>query len=116
MTVPSPQQQLAAFIAKYDPKVARTAAAALVTLRNFLPGAIELVYDNDNALAIGFGPSERNSEAIFSPALWPRRVTLFFFTARACPIREVCCKAAVVWRVTSCSSRRRSPFRPGASW
>ncbi|MGH9503541.1 MAG: hypothetical protein ACRD20_11890 [Terriglobales bacterium] len=43
-----------------------------------MPGATRLVYDNYNALAIGFGPSEKASEAIFSIALYPRYVTLFF--------------------------------------
>ena len=47
-------------------------------MRKRLPGAVELVYDNYNALAIGFGPSERASEVIFSIALYPRWVTLFF--------------------------------------
>src|SRR5262245_51634148 len=47
-------------------------------MRARLPGAVELVYDNYNALAIGFGPSDRASEAIFSIALYPRWVSLFF--------------------------------------
>ena len=47
-------------------------------MRELLPVATELVYDNYNALAIGFGPSEKASEAIFSLAVYPRWVTLFF--------------------------------------
>jgi len=47
-------------------------------MRKRLPGAIELVYDNYNALAIGFGPNERSSDAIFSIAVFPRWVSLFF--------------------------------------
>jgi len=47
-------------------------------MRARLPGAIELVYDNYNALAIGFSPTDRTSEAIFSIALFPRWVSLFF--------------------------------------
>ena len=47
-------------------------------MRALLPGAVELVYDNYNALAIGFGPNERTSEAIFSIAVYPRWVSLFF--------------------------------------
>ncbi|MGA7411558.1 MAG: DUF1801 domain-containing protein [Bryobacteraceae bacterium] len=47
-------------------------------MRKRLPGAVELVYDNYNALAIGFGPSEKASEAIFSIAVFPRWVSLFF--------------------------------------
>jgi hypothetical protein len=47
-------------------------------MRERLPGAIELVYDNYNALAIGYGPTERASEAIFSIAVYPRSVGLCF--------------------------------------
>ena len=47
-------------------------------MRARLPGAQELVYDNYNALAVGFGPTDRVSEVIFSIALYPRWVSLFF--------------------------------------
>lgn len=47
-------------------------------MRKRLPGAVELVYDNYNALAIGFGPTERASDAIFSIAVYPKWVSLFF--------------------------------------
>ena len=43
------------------------------------------VYDNYNALAIGFSPSERSSEAIFSIVLYPRYVTLFFLQGKNVP-------------------------------
>lgn len=52
-------------------------------MRARLPGAQELVYDNYNALAIGFSPSERTSEAVFSIALFPRWVSLFFLQSGA---------------------------------
>jgi len=81
----SPQQQLAAFIARYDPAIGALARAALARLRKRLPGAVELVYDNYNALAIGFGPSERASEAILSIALYPRWVSLFFLPGATLP-------------------------------
>ena len=74
----TPARQWAAFLAKYDPEVAAVATAALPRLRKAIPGAIELVYDNYNALVVGFGPSERASEAVVSIALYPRWVTLFF--------------------------------------
>jgi hypothetical protein len=75
---PSPQKQLAGFMAKYTPEVAATATAILKRMRELLPGAIELVYDNYNALVIGFGPTERPSEAVFSIVLNPRYVCLCF--------------------------------------
>jgi hypothetical protein len=78
MTPPTPQQQLDAFLAKFAPEVAATARRAVSEMRKLLPGATQLVYDNYNALAIGFGPSDRASEAIFSIAVFPRWVSLFF--------------------------------------
>jgi hypothetical protein len=74
----TPTQELAGFLAKYDPAVATTARAALARLRKRLPGATEIVYDNYNALAVGFGPGDRASEAILSIAVYPRWVSLFF--------------------------------------
>ena len=82
---PSAAKRLAAFIARYDPAIGALARAALARLRKRLPGAVELVYDNYNALAIGFGPSERASEAILSIALYPRWVSLFFLQGATLP-------------------------------
>jgi hypothetical protein len=70
------QAQLESFLAKYDPDVAAFARRALTKMRKLVPGAIEMVYDNYNWLVIGFGPTERPSEAIFSLVLPPGRVTL----------------------------------------
>jgi hypothetical protein len=81
----TPARQLAAFLAKFEPRVAAAARAALSRLRKRLPGAIEIVYDNYNALAIGFGPSDRASEAIFSIAVYPRWVSLFFLQGARLP-------------------------------
>ena len=74
----SAEQQVRGFLAKFDPSVARVAKAARTKMRRLLPGAIELVYDNYNALAIGFSPTERASDVIVSIALYPRWVSLFF--------------------------------------
>lgn len=70
--------QLDAFMAKLTPEIATHARATLREMRKLYPTALELVYDNYNALAIGFAPSERASEAIFSIALYPKWVSLFF--------------------------------------
>jgi hypothetical protein len=78
----SPEAQLEGFLAKYTPEIAGLAKAALAKMRKRLPGAVEMVYDNYNALAIGFCPGERASEAIFSIALYPRWATLFFLQGK----------------------------------
>jgi hypothetical protein len=81
----SPESQLEDFIAKYNPEIGELAQEVLAKMRKRLPGALALVYDNYNALAIGFGPSERASEAIFSIALFPRWVSLFFLQGAGLP-------------------------------
>jgi hypothetical protein len=81
----SPEGQLDAFLDRYSPPVAALARACLKKMRARLPGTVQLVYDNYNALVIGFGPSERASEAIFSIALYPRWVTLFFLRGAGLP-------------------------------
>ena len=81
----SPEAQLDTFLDKYTPAIAAQARAILARMRERLPGAVQIVYDNYNALAIGFGPSERASEAIFSIALYPRWVTLFFLQGVGLP-------------------------------
>lgn len=43
-----------------------------------MPGAVEFVYDNYNALVLGFGGTDRPSDAIFSVVLYPKCVNLGF--------------------------------------
>ena len=74
----TPAAQLKSFLAKYSPEVAAVARDALAAMRRLVPGATELVYDNYNALAIGFGATDRSSDAVFSIAVYPRWVSLFF--------------------------------------
>jgi hypothetical protein len=79
------ERDLQAFIDRFTPEIATLARACLQTMRTRLPSAVQLVYDNYNALAIGFGPSGRASDAIFSIVLYPRWVTLFFLQGAGLP-------------------------------
>lgn len=81
----SPEAQLRGFIAKYDPEIRARAEASLKKMRARLPGAVEVVYDNYNALAIAFGPTERRTDFIFSITLYPRWVSLFFTAGASLP-------------------------------
>ena len=85
MKQPSPARQVAGFIAKFDPRIARIARAARAALRRRWPTAVELVYDNYNALAIGWGPNERASEAFVSIAVYATGVSLYFVQGRKLP-------------------------------
>jgi hypothetical protein len=79
----TPNQQLDSFLTKYTPAVVKTAKAAFAWMRKRIPCATVLVYDNYNALVMGFGLSERASEAVLSIALYPKWVTLFFLKGTA---------------------------------
>jgi hypothetical protein len=79
----SPEEQLDAFIARFTPVIAADAHAVLDRMRRRLTGAIELVYDNFNALVVGFCPSERASEAPLSIVVNPRRISLCFLQGAA---------------------------------
>jgi hypothetical protein len=80
-----PELQLQSMIDHYSHDIALQARKALEILQRRLPGATRMVYDNYNALVVGFGPNARASEAIFSVALYPRWVTLFFLQGAHLP-------------------------------
>ncbi len=84
----TPRQQLVKFLAKYEPSVAAMAKKALGKMRRLVPGANEMVYDNYNALVIGFVPGERPSEVVFSIALYPSYANLFFAQGKLLPDPE----------------------------
>jgi hypothetical protein len=84
----SPGKQLAGLIARFDPAIATLVRAARAAVRQRLPTATELVYDNYNALAIGFGATERASDAILSLAVYPKGVNLYFIYGATLPDPE----------------------------
>lgn len=75
----SAQKQLSAFIARFDPKIAKLARAAIASQRKAYPHANVLVYDNFNALVVGFSQSEKSSAVIFSIAIYAKWINLFFW-------------------------------------
>ena len=79
------QRQLDGFIEKFTPEVAALTRALYTRMKARIPGATILVYDNYNALAIGFGRSEKASEALISLAVMPRWVTLCFLWGKGLP-------------------------------
>ena len=74
----SPARQLNTFIGRFDPAIRKIVREARAKLRRRLPAAIEMVYDNYNALAIGFASSERAADVIVSLAVYARGVNLYF--------------------------------------
>jgi hypothetical protein len=86
----SAEEQLDRFLDAYTPEIAELGRKVLGKLRKRLPYAKELVYDNYNALAIGFAPGERASEGIFSIAIYPKHINFFFLQVRNFPILTDC--------------------------
>jgi hypothetical protein len=81
----SSAKQLASFLGRFRPEIATLARAARAKLRKRLPGAVEMVYDNYNALVIGFSPTERPSDAILSIVIFPKRVSICFIQGKHLP-------------------------------
>jgi len=81
----SPAKQLTLFLSRFSPDIVKLAKAARAKLRKRLPGAIEMVYDNYNALVIGFSPTERPSDAILSIVIWPKKVSICFIQGKHLP-------------------------------
>ena len=76
--MPDAQKQLREFIAKFEPRHQALIRALRKAMRARMPGAYELVYDNYNFFVIGYSPTERPSDAIFSIAAGAGGVNLFF--------------------------------------
>lgn len=71
-------EQLDEFVARFVPKIGEQAKAAIADLRSRYPTANLLVYDNYNALAVGFAADQKRGGIIFSVTLYPKWVSLFF--------------------------------------
>ncbi len=81
----SPARQLAGFIAKLEPGVAKILRAARSALRRQFPAAHELVYDNYNFFVIGFSTTERPADAFVMLAANAQGVNLNFYYGAALP-------------------------------
>jgi hypothetical protein len=81
----SPTKQIAGFIAKFDPKVARLIRSIRAAVRKRFPTAIELVYDNYNFFVMGFCTTERTSDCIVSLAANAKGVGLCFYWGATLP-------------------------------
>ncbi len=81
----TPASQLASFIAKFDPRVARLIRSARQVLRKRMPTANELVYDNYNFLVMGFCSTERPSDCIVSLIADAQGIALSFYYGATLP-------------------------------
>jgi len=78
-------RQVADLIARYTPEMADAITACRRKLCARVPRGYELVYDNYNALAIGYAWADKASASLVSIAAYPRWVTLFFLYGKDLP-------------------------------
>jgi hypothetical protein len=79
------EEQLGSFIAKFEPKHQILIRSVRKELRRRFPSAHELVYDNYNFFVIGYCPTERPSDCIFSIAAASNGVGLCFTHGASLP-------------------------------
>ena len=76
---PTPAAQLAAFVSRFDSRVAAVMRGARTRVRRMIPTANELVYDNYNFFVIGYSTTQRPSDCIVSLAASAKGVVLSFY-------------------------------------
>ena len=74
-----PEAQIAAFIAKFEPKAGALIRECRAELRRLLPAAFELIYDNYNFFVIGYCSTVKPSTCIVSLAAAANGVGLSFY-------------------------------------
>jgi hypothetical protein len=79
------ERQLEDSLARYTPEIAGRARLAIEALHRRLPQATRTIYDNYNALGVGFGPDESAANVVVSIVAYPRWVTLFFMHGAMLP-------------------------------
>jgi hypothetical protein len=79
------ERRLKTFVAKFEPKHQKLIRAVRKALRKRFPTAYELAYDNYNFFVIGYGPTERPSDAIVSMAAGANGVGLCFIHGAKLP-------------------------------
>jgi hypothetical protein len=81
----TPAKQLAGFIAKFEPDVAKVIRECRRALRRRFPTATEVVYDNYNFFVIGYCATIRPSTCIVSLAAAANGVGLSFYYGSTLP-------------------------------
>jgi hypothetical protein len=78
MSITTPAARLAELVGYYSPEIAAVFTSARRKMRALIPRGYELVFENYNALGVGYGPGRMAPDAIVSIVAYPRWVTLFF--------------------------------------
>ncbi|HZC66102.1 MAG TPA: DUF1801 domain-containing protein, partial [Candidatus Dormibacteraeota bacterium] len=82
---PRPANQIASFLAKFEPAMAKKIQACRAILRKRFPTAVEIVYDNYNFLVFGFAATDRPSSTLVAIAANSKGVGLSFYWGATLP-------------------------------
>ena len=80
-----PQAEIDGFIDKYSESTAALTRELFDRMKARLPGAAVMVYDNYNGLVLGFGATDKPSQAMLSLAVFRDHVTLCFLRGIGLP-------------------------------
>ncbi len=80
-----PNKQVAGFLAKFDPALAKKIQTCRTILRKRFPTAVEIVYDNYNFLVFGFAATDRPSSTLVAIAANSKGVGLSFYWGATLP-------------------------------
>lgn len=79
------ERQLDGFIAKFDPDNQKLIRGVRKGLQKRFAGCVEFAYDNYNFFVLGYGPTERPSDAVVSMACAANGVALCFLRGVGLP-------------------------------
>jgi hypothetical protein len=85
MPKPDAELQLDKFIGKFSKDMGKLIRAARAKMRALMPQALELVYENYNFFVIGYGPSEKVGDVLFSLAAQAKGLNLYFLQGAKLP-------------------------------
>jgi hypothetical protein len=74
----SPPKELLEFLKPYDPQIRKLARAVRALVIEELAPCCENIYDAYNAVAIGYGPTDRLKDGVFHIAVYAKHVNLGF--------------------------------------
>jgi hypothetical protein len=73
-----PPKELLEFLKPYDPKIRKLALALRTLVIEEMAPCCENIYDAYNAVAIGYGPTDRLKDGVFHIAVYANHVNLGF--------------------------------------
>jgi len=83
--VETPAKQVAGFIAKFDPAIAKLTRGARAKMRKRLPTAHELVYEYRDWFVISYSPNEHGYEGVLAIRASANGVRLYFNRGKELP-------------------------------